>query len=855
MFLLPLQPLPGAPSVVPPESSGLLDIGTGFRDMLQTAHQQLTVDGAPDVPMPEQPVLAALMADLLEGGAPPEGENSPKQIVSVLVPEAPLANGDLVVPLGQDLPVEDVGPNVFQGVLPEADADAFSQMGNPLADNQSMLEDVVPEKQPVSVSDMKAVSSEPVVRTIVQPVLSDEAIALEPSAQPRTDALAPKSQPLLTSTPEQADAPLPVFGQPETPLTQVKPMQEHITTRVGEEAGLAEGAQGLGVDGQVEMPQYLDQDAYVPVSGFVSEQTTPQVQTADVSKNEQNLQDSNGQQHANSQPGQPDQNQALYSAAPPSKTQSDIPLNGFTPSSHVASGGETETGRTDQTPLQHVVRNGEPVQSGDVQVPENQLFVVAKPVMNTQEQSAENNRIPSDVSRAVPRAEVKTGVESANTMRTSPQVESAQPEQPVTVIPSQASETVSARLPQSPLSSESLQSPQPSESEHAPLLQNTIRREGLADSQGRVAQPVLRQDAPLETVSEDVQPIGSQQLPRILQTDGSSQVNIPLTQPVISSDGEPSQPVVTRNNIPLASSLNTQTSAPERLFQTRPEMATLLSSEHNEVTQQQPSVTSRPTFVEGSVTPQTYLESSDSDILPQLPLGMTNVQNAQGGQASKPLENTAQSAVQVSTPSVNMSQPIVQAAVLDGTDDDQAVLPRHPAEHVTTAQVPLTAEAQSLNRSEMVANSGNLSADRSLTASASETQSSNRSEFAVPLASVSEASPETQDVSLSRSETSQFGQQVQPMQREALPSRIDVQTTQTQPQPSVVQGAAVAQQVQAVATEEEVQRSIERPVANGVASSETTEARLFVAPEAQLNDDASQDQRSSQQTVVAPQAV
>jgi len=202
-----------------------------------------------------------------------------------------------------------------------------------------------------------------------------------------------------------------------------------------------------------------------------------------------------------------------------------------------------------------------------------------------------------------------------------------------------------------------------------------------------------------------------------------------------------------------------------------------------------------------------------------------------------------------------MSQPIVQAAVLDGTDDDQAVLPRHPAEHVTTAQVPLTAEAQSLNRSEMVANSGNLSADRSLTASASETQSSNRSEFAVPLASVSEASPETQDVSLSRSETSQFGQQVQPMQREALPSRIDVQTTQTQPQPSVVQGAAVAQQVQAVATEEEVQRSIERPVANGVASSETTEARLFVAPEAQLNDDASQDQRSSQQTVVAPQAV
>lgn len=849
MFLLPLQPLPGAPVVVSPESTGLLDIGTGFRDMLQTAQQQLAVDGAPDIPLPERPVLAALMADLLEGATPPEGEDSPKQIVSVLVPEAPLAEGDAVVPSDQDLLSQDAGSLVVEDVLPEEDA--FSQMGKSLANGERAPKDVTPA-QPVFVADAQVASPEPAV----QPVLESE--SPEPSAQPRLEVPAHQSQSVSTPMPQHTNTPVPMPEQvEEAALPLVQSVPEQVEPRVGQEGGLEDteasvfqssplAAETLDLDrdSPAPLPKQIDQDVQVPVSGFVSEQTTSQVQTADVSNMEQNLQGPNDQQNTNDQQGQ---DQALYSAAPPSKTQSDIPADGLTSPAQVTLDGETEMRRTGPVPVQHVMRDGEPVPSPEVQVSEDQPVVVSKPVLHTPEKSAEHNPIPSGVARAVPVALSETDVERANSVQTSPLGVSDQAGQPVVVSPAQVSETVASRLPQPP---------QPSQPEQAPLQQHTIRREDLSASQAPVAQPILRQDAPLDTMSENVQAVNPQQSPRILQNDHASYVPASVAQPITSSNGEfvqqngePVPQVVGRQNMPLASSENTQVAASEPLIQARPDMATLLSSEHNEVTQQPNSVMPRSPVSEG----QTQLTPSDSDILPQLPLGMTTVQ---GGQGAKPLGNVSQPVAHVSASPENTSQPIVQPVVLEG--DDESVLPRHPAERLSAAQVSLVSEALSPNRPEVVASAGRETLGRSQVISASETQPMNRSEFVAPLASVvtSDASSQTQEGPLSRLETTPFTQQAQPIQRDVAPARMAVQTPLAQPQQAVVQNAAVTQHVQAVATEEGVQRSVERPVANGEALSETTEARVFVAPEAQLNDNANRDQRAlSQQTFAAPQTV
>lgn len=173
MFLLPLQPLPGAPSVQSPESSGLLDIGTGFRDMLQSAQQQIDADGASDLPMPERPLLAALIADLADGASSSDGGDTPKQIVSVLVPEVhrqvpteqafsqgaiiPTAlEDDAVLPDGEGLFIQmtDLSPADSEG------SESVSLTGAPIllssgedgeqTENQVILKPILSEDAPVS---------------------------------------------------------------------------------------------------------------------------------------------------------------------------------------------------------------------------------------------------------------------------------------------------------------------------------------------------------------------------------------------------------------------------------------------------------------------------------------------------------------------------------------------------------------------------------------------------------------------------------------------------------------------------------------------------------------------------------
>jgi hypothetical protein len=104
MFLLPLQPLPGAPPMASSKGSGLFDISTGFRDMLQNAQQLQDAEGAPMLALPERPNLKALVAELLEGADKPGG-GSERQIVSVLVPEESSIEADFIGPGEADFPV------------------------------------------------------------------------------------------------------------------------------------------------------------------------------------------------------------------------------------------------------------------------------------------------------------------------------------------------------------------------------------------------------------------------------------------------------------------------------------------------------------------------------------------------------------------------------------------------------------------------------------------------------------------------------------------------------------------------------------------------------------------------------
>jgi flagellar hook-length control protein FliK len=242
MFLLPLQPLPGAPSIQSPESSGLLDIGTGFRDMLQNAQQQLDADGAPispmperpmperpmpERPMPERPMLAALMADLLNGAAS-GGEDTPKQIVSVLVSDAPVFEGTSNISSGPVLPVPTVAPTVFEGegILPE-DVDAFVQMGQPVARKQGspdiIANDTLPTTLPISES--LDVLPELQLHQTSQPISSDETGEMDQAFSEQ----APRDlTPMQHAGVVQVQPPItakPVFDIPEQPVSQ--PTEAH----------------------------------------------------------------------------------------------------------------------------------------------------------------------------------------------------------------------------------------------------------------------------------------------------------------------------------------------------------------------------------------------------------------------------------------------------------------------------------------------------------------------------------------------------------------------------------------------------------------------------------------------------
>lgn len=185
MFLLPLQPLPGAPSVQPTESTGLLDIGTGFRDMLQNAQQHLAAEGDPGLPLSDRPALMAMMAEL--SAAVSEGDDSPRQIMSVLVPEdAVVSQASGTVPLGEDpvLPVV-IAP---EGQAPEENG-AYIRIGKLLVENQGASKDIVRPGQDVTLSDSELADALPVWR-VNFPTQTGETSEDLADANPQADGVA-----------------------------------------------------------------------------------------------------------------------------------------------------------------------------------------------------------------------------------------------------------------------------------------------------------------------------------------------------------------------------------------------------------------------------------------------------------------------------------------------------------------------------------------------------------------------------------------------------------------------------------------------------------------------------------------
>ena len=311
MFLLPLQPLPGAPLVQPPESSGLLDIGTGFRDMLQSAQQQLDAESAS--PLPDRSMLAALVADLVDD-APSDGDSSPKQIVSVLV-----SSDDVATPSEQSLPMfggKALVASQIEGALPKQEEQANTfQRKIPVMPSLVMPLDEVSESQ---------------TWQIVQPASSDKTPQILVNPQ----------NPIVTNAREEMPVViLPVAeGAQEGIVPDTQPAQDVTSATVLAQNAVrlsAEGEARVARDGQSGEPEKLDvtfQGATRQTS--VSDGARPQLDFA-----ENSADDTRGFSNP----------QVVASAG--SEAQS------TTPSIHFAQADQSEDTERDQTPEVFVQKN------------------------------------------------------------------------------------------------------------------------------------------------------------------------------------------------------------------------------------------------------------------------------------------------------------------------------------------------------------------------------------------------------------------------------------------------------------------------------------------------------------------
>ncbi len=324
MFLLPLQPLPGAPSVQLPDHSGLLDIGTGFRDMLQNAQHQFDAEGAPALPMPERPKLAALMADLLDGAE--SGGDTPKQIMSVLVPEA---EGPQVAPLSAQsakfVPVVSVEGE-------EDGAGEFALMGKPLLD-ETGLEDVAQDMvslTPVSASEASGAALKANGEQVRQGVSPYDLLAVDRRLQGGRNMLASARRELPTVALEDLasddpDSPLPIFRRTDNaPSTEVL-LQSETPKTVGSNGGVAQVGQG------VSQPRFVldalsDEDAEIDIESSQNMVSETQSQARFLSEEDASdselsvaLKETIHTHNANGQDG------SLYVAQSPIETQSILP--------------------------------------------------------------------------------------------------------------------------------------------------------------------------------------------------------------------------------------------------------------------------------------------------------------------------------------------------------------------------------------------------------------------------------------------------------------------------------------------------------------------------------------------------
>ncbi|MFT5367593.1 MAG: hypothetical protein ACI8V2_002554, partial [Candidatus Latescibacterota bacterium] len=685
MFLLPLQPLPGAPSVQSPESSGLLDIGTGFRDMLQNAQQQLDAGGAPISPMPERPMLAALMADLLNGAASGD-EDTPKQIVSVLVSDAPVFEGTSNMSSGQVLPVPKVVPTVFEGegILPE-DVDAFVQLGQPVARKQGSPDiiandtlsttlpiseplDVLPElqlrqtSQPISSDE----SMESNVRLPLQPILSDDTSELDMHQQRSLNVPIAKRQSVSVSLPsssEYSESPLPVFRHTEGPQPSVVFERQNVPNLGGLESGQENVA--VAVSAQIPGESFQSEDetdsgsAYnaqvtnTPVSGFVPDKPEPDTEFLNGKNDGQDLQN---------------QNRVLQLSVPFPEAQPVIQSGIFAQDDGPVM--PDETGEMDQAFSEQAPRDLTPMQhAGVVQV---QPPIAAKPVFGIPEQPVSQPTEAHTPVVHVPLMQVETDV----AVSPSHQVEPSNQSQTPTVIPPPTFQAQSTVLSQTQEVEVPVLSP-PQQVEPAVVQRNTIPVGNVIESQERVAQPVLGQEAQIGSVPDEVKDVIGQRVENAFLGTRSSQVNVPISQLPVSQMQR--QLGTERQQLPLIDSVETQINLRGQGSQAQPEMVTLLSSDRN-VLVQAPMAKPIP---QQSYMPQVpHSIAPESGILPQQQLETKNLQNTQ--------------MPQVSTSPENVFQPIIQAVVSESMDNDQTVLPRHPLDVVNAQvpQAPLTSENQ-----------------------------------------------------------------------------------------------------------------------------------------------------------------